>query len=346
MSRDSDELLYVISAKKEMSWSSFKEAFNYLYQLHSINNDEQENLNSYRLSTVRAFDSLGHCEFSFAETNSKVYVAPPVLVRLPCAGFPQAILAGARTPNIIDKLTCVCESVGQHVTIEVTEQENKLALVPKRVAVQAEDVLNLQDIASQLGINFAETPSAWSILNFTASLEEYLANCTCSDEAELNWESETFNPVLLRFISFASENEESKIHLRKYQHPYRNNYIYYLWQEEKNTLIDRDWGRYAVLKENKINVLFYDRHKFIMAVPLGAQLPGLFERALTLCSGYVAKLEKLSLHNFKANSSDPIPREITENLAFTSFKIFRDVPPQIAEMTAAKLGQTLLMLKM
>jgi hypothetical protein len=343
MSRDSDELLYVISAKKEMPWTSFKEAFNCLYQLHSMNNDEQENLNSHRLSIVRAFESLGHCEFSFTDANSKVYVASPVLVRLPCAGFPQAILAGARTPNIIDKLKSACESVGQQLRIEVTEQENKLALVPKRVAVQAEDVKELQDIASQLGINFAETPSAWSILNFTASLEEYLANCTWSNEAELNWESQIFNPSSLRF---ASENEESKIHLSKYRHPHRNNHIYYLWQDKKNTLIEGDWGRYAVLKASKINVLFYDRYKFIMAVPLGAQLPRLLERALILCSGYVYKLEKLSLHNLKPNSSLPMSMAIIENLARTNFRLFRDVPPQIAEMTAAKLGQTLLMLKM
>jgi hypothetical protein len=65
--------------------------------------------------------------------------------------------------------------------------------------------------------------------------------------------------------------------------------------------------------------------RFIIAVPVGAKLPRLLERALTLCSGYVATfVEGL-----------PFSPEIR------GFNLFRAIPPQIAEMTAKKLGQTL-----
>jgi hypothetical protein len=64
-----------------------------------------------------------------------------------------------------------------------------------------------------------------------------------------------------------------------------------------------------------------------MAVPASANLPRLLERALTLCSAYAATYVK------KMPSTNP---------QIQGFNLFSAVPPQIAEMTAAKLGQTLL----
>ena len=139
MSRDSDQLLYVISANNEMSWASFKEAFNYLYTLQVDSIDrERDGIKSKRFQAVRVLDALVHCDFNFNE--NKVYAAPPVLVRLPCAGFPQAILAGARPPQTIQKLSDACKSIGNHINLEVMEQPGQLVLIPRRVAVQVEDV--------------------------------------------------------------------------------------------------------------------------------------------------------------------------------------------------------------
>jgi hypothetical protein len=76
LSKDSDQLLYVISAKKEMPWASFKEAFDYLYTLQAASSSaEPEGINYKRFQTVRAHDSLGHCDFEFSENGSQVYAA-------------------------------------------------------------------------------------------------------------------------------------------------------------------------------------------------------------------------------------------------------------------------------
>jgi hypothetical protein len=349
--RNSDELLYVISANKEMSWLSFKQAFNYLHSLSKTAiSDEGDDMKNKILSTVRALNSLGHCEFDFTDNNRRrVYVAPPVLIRLPSGGFPQAILAGVRTPNTIDKLRNACQSVGQHINIDVAEQRSELILVPKRIVVQTEDISELHKIAAQLAINFIETPSSWSLLHFAASLEDSLINYQWSNEPELNWKSKTFDENILRFILSPTSIEDDSgkrkpdIRLSQYQHPYRNTKIYYLWQEERCTQVERDWGRYAVLKSAKIQVLIYDQRRFIMAVPVGAKLPQLLERALTLCSGYAPIfIEKLPLQQRTINSFLSKEKEVVTNLNVTGFNLFRDVPPQIAEMTAAKLDQTML----
>jgi hypothetical protein len=331
--RDSDELLYVISAKKEMSWSSFKQAFDYLYLLNiNTSPENEEKLLDTKLSIVSFLHSLAHCEFNFTEKNKKVYATPPALVRLPCAGFPQAVLTGSRTFKTIEKLVNACQLVGGNINVDVKEQRSELVLVPKRIVVQAEDISELHTIASRLEINFIEQPSAWSLLNFSASLQDYLDTCRWSNESELNWNQHTFDPNYLNFFPSSAENTSDmkmpNIRLSQYQHPYNNTKIYYLWQNENNTQVDRDWGRYAVLEANKINVIIYDEHKFMLAVPVNAKLPRLLERALTLCSGFVAKLERL-----------PVAELITSSIV--KFYIFRDIPPQIAEITAGKLGQVL-----
>ena len=324
MSRDSDQLLYVVSAKKEMSWKSFKEAFDCLYPLQADSSDgERDGIKFKRFQTVRALGSLGHCEVDFKGNGDKVYAAPSVLVRLPCAGFPQAMLAGARSPQTIQKLSEACKSIGHHVNLEVTQQPGELVLVPKRVTVQAEDVRELEAIAKFLKIPFMETPSAWSLLHFAASIDDYLATLQWSNETELTWKCKIFDPSSLQFRSFPETDTD--IRLSQYSHPVQNTQIHYLWKEGRCTKIDRDWGRYVVLKTLRRNVLVYDQRRFIMAVPVGAKLPRLLERALTLCSGYVTTL--------------------VESLPFSptikGFNLFRAIPPQIAEMAAAKLGQTL-----
>jgi hypothetical protein len=324
LSKDSDQLLYVISAKKEMPWASFKEAFDYLYTLQAASRSpEPEGINYKRFQTVRAHDSLGHCEFEFSENGSQVYAASPVLVRLPCAGFPQAILVGARSPKIIHKLLDACKSIGNHVNLEVTEQPGELVLVPTRVAVQVEDVEELEAIANSLVIPFLETPSAWSLLHFAASLDDYLATLQWSTSPELTWKRQTFDPSSLQFR--ALKETDTDIRLSQYSDPLRNTQIHYLWKDGRCAEIDRAWGRYVVLKALQRNIVVYDQRRFIMAVPVGAKLPRLLERALTLCSGYVATFVE----------SLPFSPEIR------GFNLFRAIPPQIAEMTADKLCQTL-----
>jgi hypothetical protein len=303
--------------------------YDYLYNLETglrEENTDKDGINNKRFQAIRALDSLGHCDFNFSDdsSKSKVYAAPSVLVRLPCAGFPQAILAGARSPNTIQQLSHACQSAGNHINLEIKEQATELGLIPKRVALQAEDVRELEAIASSLTIPFIETPSAWSLLHFAASIDEYLATLKWAKDSELNWKHQTFEPSSLQFKIL--EKTDINIRLARYNHPSRNTKTCYLWQDERCTEIDLDWGRYAILKALRRNVLSYDKRRFTMAVPASANLPRLLERALTLCSGYAATYVKKLPH-------DP---------QIQGFKLFSAIPPQIAEMTAAKLGQTLL----
>ncbi len=323
---DSDRLLYVLSAKQEMSWTAFKSAFSSLYtSIASISDLEQQSINNKRQEVVRSLEALGHCDFDF--TSNRVYVAPPALVRLPCAGFPQAVLAGARSPQTLEQIQGICNSLGKHIKVEV-QPDDALSLIPRRINIQVEDIEELRKIANLLKIHFKENPAAWEILNFSGSLQDYLATRKWSDAPEINWQRQTFNTNFLQFHS--DQDTEMNIRLSQYKNLKRNIQTYYFWRDGQSTEIDRDWGRYAVLSALHLNILVYDKREFMMAVPIGAKLPSLLERSLTICSGYVPKYR---------DTIDSLAKLLPK---VRGFSLFQAIPPQIAEMVATKLSQTLI----
>jgi hypothetical protein len=323
---NSDRLLYVLSAKQEMSWTAFKSAFSSLYTLiANVSDPEKQGIKNTRLEVVRSLESLGHCDFDF--TSNRVYVSPPTLVRLPCGGFPQAVLAGARSPQTLEQIKDVCNALGKHINVEIQPDE-ALSLIPRRITVQVEDVEELRKIATSLKIHFKENPAAWEILNFSGSLQDYLSTRKWSDAPEINWQRQTFNTNSLQFDSY--QDTETNIRLSQYKNLKRNTQTYYFWRDGQSTEIDRDWGRYAVLSAIHLNVLIYDKRKYMMIVPIGAKLPYLIERALTLCSGYVPE------YMDKIDSLAKLLPKIRD------FRIFHEIPSQVAEMTASKLNQNLI----
>lgn len=210
---NSDRLLYILSAKQDLSWTAFKSAFAALYpSIASASDLERQDIKSKRLEVVRSLDALGHCDFDF--TGNRVYVAPPALVRLPCAGFPQVVLAGARSPQTLEQIKDVCNALGNHIKVEIQPDED-LSLIPRRITIQVEDVEELRKIADSLKIHFKENPAAWEILNLSGSLQDYLATRKWSSDPELNWQRQTFNTNSLQFDSY--QDTDTNIRLSQYK---------------------------------------------------------------------------------------------------------------------------------
>lgn len=328
MYRNSDRLLYVISARTELTWSAFKQIFDYLYTIRTCSGElGLDTLPYQRRMTLRALDALGHCDVSFSEDGGKIFVAPPVLARLPCLGLPKAVLVGERSPETMKQLSAARSTFGQKVRFEVREHGGDLALVPPRLLIEAESINLLADLAATLRIRFEEEPPAWSLLHFSSSLHEYLAMFEWSAASELNWKRKDFDMSSLQFRT--TYQADTPVRLSSYSDRVRNLQIHRLWKNEQWVLVDRDWGRYAAFRETGVNVLAYDQQRFLMAVPASAPLPRLFARALTLCSGFAAPF--IPKHSVSYESPEA-----------WGFTLFRDVPPQVAEIVASKLGQTLL----
>ncbi len=327
MSESGERLLYVLSAKGDMAWSAFRQTFDYFWINHvGTGYVDPDVLRRARNGTRRFLDRLGHCDFVFSSHTGRVHIAPPVLVRLPHAGMPRAILTGARSARTLQDVADASETVSSYVHTDVLKQGGELAIVPDRISVGAESTTELAAVANLLGLGFSEEPPAWRLSIFAASLDDYLAQREWT-KGEPNWDRKDFDTSSLRF-SF-DRRPEQHVRLSKYQHPVRNVPVHLLWRHGSRTEIDPDWGRYTVLRDAGVDVLVYDSRQLLLAVPAGVPLPRLLSRALSLCSGY-AELPAIQ------------EGVLQPGIGTRNFDLFYGVPPQIAEVVASKVGQSLL----
>jgi len=325
MYNSSDVLLYVLSAKKEMSWTEFKRVYDYLFTVYVLPNKTAEtSIHFRRNQTARALDSLGHCDLEFSKDTQRVYSAPPTLARLPRTGFPQAVLVGSRFPQTVQRLLEACKANRRRVALSVNDQPRRQGLEPIRVVIQAEYAKDITDLGCTMNIKFENEPPAWSILNFSASLSGYMKTLQWSKRRELNWRHNDFNFDSLNYTD--KQQQETTIRLSRYTDPVKNVNLYLLWKDDQCAEVDGDWGRYLALKVAGLNVTLYDPQRFLFAVPRTIPLPRLVARALTLCSGYLPRYAR-DLTIMRSN-----------NLGLA---VYQEVPPQLAQLAATKIGQEL-----
>jgi hypothetical protein len=323
----SDILLYVLSAKGDVSWGEFKKVYDHLYAVHVLPNEPGEtNIRFSRSRAARALDSLGHCDLEFSKDSQRVYSGPPVLARLPRTGLPQAVLAGARFPQTVQRLADACKAAGSRVTLTVNDQPGGRGLFPTRVVVRAEYASDIAKAGCSLGIKFENEPPVWPVLNFSASINEYMGTLRWARARDVNWPCRDFNFDSLSYTGVRQPSEG--VRLGRYTDPVRNTPVHLLWKEGQCAEVDGDWGRYLALREAGARVLTYDPLRFLFAAPRTVPLPRLVARALTLCSGNLPLL--VNAAGARLAGSNPV-----------GFAVYQAIPPLIARLAATKLGQEL-----
>ena len=315
-----DQLLYVVSAKHQMSWSEFKStADSLLFGELSGTKD----WSSVRYRILRMLGCLGHCDFTFGDQGGTIYAAPPSLIRLPTSDNVTFILTGSRSPESFDKLARRGEKHSD-VIVDTQVQKGRFgAAMPSRICLTGQTQTEIATFAEEASLFFEEVPPAWKFANCGANLDSYLSSLNWTEGSELNWRRKDFDPEYCRFRDDFSKAES--LRLSRYSDPIRNIFRYRLWKNNTWASVDLDWGRYSVLREQGFDVLFYDRTHHMMLIPSTAPLPQLFERALGLCSG----LAPLFLSSGKQSSRT------------RTYDAFSSIPQCIAEVISARLGQGL-----
>lgn len=324
MFRKSDRILYVISARTELSWTSLRDLFDHFYVEDRVGHDiDFRELSGERRATFRALDALAHCDIDMHD--GRAFVGPMVLARLPAAGLPSCALIGARSAQFVEFLLKLAKQCGTDVRASIQDQPRGLPLVPSRILVEAAYVEQLDGLAKQLKINFSTNPPSWALVHFAGSIESYMASLKWTPGSELGLDRKDFIPSSLRFSATPTT---TPFRLSSYLDRVRTQHIHLLWRNNQWARVDRDWGRYCILRETAVNVLLYDDRTLKLAVPGSAPLPRLLARAAALCSGYAARFV----------SKDSVFFATPETWGFN---IFSDVPEQIAVIIASKLGQEL-----
>jgi len=322
----SNTLIYAMSTKGSMKLEQFNDLFRHVYLPIGNENEEQIDIDARR-QAVRVLDSLGYCEFDF--DNRTVFMCRPALVLLPSFGTPNALLVGARTPQLVNSIKEAVRERRKKAVLKHVTHSGEHAGIPTAIYIKATDKGLLQEIAEQADIACdLELPAAWRLAGMSATLDEIQGTLRFEKREEPDWDKKTFIKERLMFSSYLTD--EGIQTLTVYRNPVTRQLYHLLWNNGSAAEIGRDWGRYAVLAHNGTNVLMYDKERFELAVPVTVPLPCLLARAAALCSG---------IPPYSAISCIERIGSIPPN---HPYQVYSDVPPKIAGMIASKTNQKLL----
>jgi hypothetical protein len=304
----------------------FKSVYDEVYS--SEYEEPQHNLKYERLSTIRILQSLGHCEFDYA--TNLISVIKPLLIILPTGDSPVAVLTGKRTPDLLHSFWSAAKSSnGVIKTYKKVQQDYRL--IPDAILLQAKDLETIKQIADEINVDFSNSPSL-DMLTQTSSIDDIMKSDDFEPREDLNWHCRVFSAKELQFTrchkpSAISEN----VRLVEYTHP-QIPYRVELWLWKGNQAldsVDKDFGRYAVLASEGVNVFLFDFMHNLLAVPEFVPLPVDFARALTLCSGVAPTRSVINNgHRFNLPSEFPI-------------NIYTKIPLDFCKVLCRKLAQTM-----
>jgi hypothetical protein len=282
-----DTLLFSVSAKRQLSWSSFTAALDAVFMP-----DERLGLDmkDVRSGVAALGDALAHWDVVPSGNTARVVISPPVLAVLPRPGLPTAVLCGSRSPDTVPALTAVCRDV--RASVRTTPQGQLHMYAPTLIEVTANSYDTLAAVADKLNIRCDPQPPAWGLAVACGSLGDYLASLPWTTGTDLNWIRRDFDAQSLRLSPTRGGATGTGLRLSAYEHPDGWAREDRLWRGNESATVDRNWGRYAVLADRGIQVCRYDHAQGTFTVPRQAPLPKIAARTLGLCSGRPPAIER------------------------------------------------------
>jgi hypothetical protein len=316
MSTPGDDLLAVVSARQQLSWRSFREAFDALYS--RFRTDADDPVAYVRRRSLRVLSELGHVDLLPYGAPTAICVAPSVLARLPQRGVPVAVLCGSRGAETMDALRNACSPFGRDARVTCFEQPCTGAYTPAAIFVEALDEDVLERVARRVGTHVAAYPPSWRILTYSASLPDYEAQLRWSSDPDPAWPRKDFNEEIL---AFTFQRVERPNRLSSFQDPLTHRQIHRIRRGNLTANVDRGWGRWLYLRDLGVRNLRFDDLMHTLAIPATVPLPGLLGRAIALFSG-LAPLRTRDLDR-----------------ADIQLDKYRTVSREAAELLGIKLGQ-------
>lgn len=314
-----DRLLYAISARGSMSWASVKRAFDCVHEDSSELHDE-ESWKYLRRNAITVLENLAHVEFD--ARSQRIAVTSPGVAILPGRGLAIGVVVGARSPAGISDLSTAARRAG--IACEIRGQLGDSDFYPSCITLIADGVPDLAAFAASHSLAFSVTPPAWSILHFAGSIDQYMELVQPEDLTNMNWGREDFDPEAL-FFRLGQRNDH--VVLSRYTHPARRTRLHVLYEREESTRVEPDWGRFVLMRRLGHDILLYDPQELTLAAPITMPFPKLLARSLCLCSGL-------------------LPTEVGGKHwpgSQMKARVYRRIPPAIAELVAAKLQQRLVL---
>lgn len=277
MPKTGNEFLYLLSDKKQLTYSKFKQYIS--------------SYDFYHYNLLRDFSAMGYLDIDNSKRTIVVRAIPPMLIELPFTKKTY-LLSGARSPQLRQVVNEVAriktqDHMPETIIIDAKHTDKLLAktLYGKRV----------QDY-----VRISFRPLAWCLLESANDLQSY-------EHSTLSWVAgdrehikRIFSVEELNFCPCTKENYRGTILAEIKHHDSFSRYYLFNTKNEEMAKINLDQGRFFVLKQAGRQVLKYDRRK--MQLRTEVYLPNHLERALVLCrggqplrKGTVALFDRISL---------------------------------------------------
>jgi hypothetical protein len=308
-----NELLLWLSARKEGSWPQFRAAVEMLDLADA--DDEQETPLPLHQRVRLNLERLGHVEFDAGECEDGWRVVPPALALSQHENRVTGVLCGARTPKLMERV--------EQAAGELSFERGSDTDCPDIIRVHAPESEDLIEFAKREGLlSQVDTPT--SLLSRIPPVDAFKGwHREPLPTAGRDWDVRQFviqrkvmkwQPITLREAN--SSEAQGLFCFTRFQMPQ-----YFLREGQETIKLPGAVGKYMVLSQHQRRVLRYNRKERSLTLPAIFRPPLLTERALILCSGFPPSL----------------------SVFYGRPKLtYRDIPEEVAGMTAEVLRQDLL----
>lgn len=323
--------LTFLTVKGESNVKDYFEAFEWVYQKRfSPDEIESHSIGLSRLKrwSLNYLDYMGFLDYEYS--TKRIVVNPPQFLLIPARSGRKVLLVGGRTPEFTYKIKEMATKEGLYFNVEPQDSSLSPFLLPATVTLTGfsknsgnEIESKLRKVAEICSISFDPTKlPQFRLAEFSGNIDDYSSQ-SIPDERfdDSGWPSRVFDPDSLQFTPINSENIDRSYSLVEYRLT-EYTFKHRLWNNGVPYAINKNWGRYMILKYYRKDIIFNDRGKNIVAIPAALPLPRLISEAMTLFSGKAPKRLFLEIGGVK-----------------TWFNIYENIPPVFAYNYFMKVGQ-------
>jgi len=306
-------LLSFLTLKGTATVQEFYVAFEFLYSKFFENKNESEELNYSKIkkASLNFFNYLGYLDYEY-ETKLLV-VSPPQMIFIPTSEGRKVLLIGGRDASLVNSIIEVSNKYNLQVEITKQFNSNEDLLLPDAITIKSFGnskerfgELNLIAFAKELKIEFnpAELVQV-GLQDFCSDIEEYENDMLAKKETIMtfeDWAKYTFNAQSLQLNKAFTETFDKHLTFLEYRlRPWE--FYHRLWLNQKCYDVDRNWGKYLILKKLNIHVVLKGNMK--VAIPVGLPLPRLLFEAIMLCSGVAPELTYINGRSYRIYENIP-----------------------------------------
>ena len=231
----------------------------------------------FSLEFARTLSSLGHVDLALDRHGLRPVrfaVAPPVLASLPGGGV---ALCGFRNQSVKASVLSAAAELG--LRTEVTQHSS----APESVVVDIDEA-GAEQVIAELASDYAET----TILGCPQPSARLASALPRLSEVR-GWLPPIDPPsaVVERFDPYANSWAKANATGEPGAYRFQTRPLSYGVRWEDGTMVraDNHWAKWLAANTMRVEIFAYDPERRVVTVPIGARLPGLYERAVVLSSG-------------------------------------------------------------